>query len=63
MSHAKRYYQMIPFMENPICAICHKRVDDPGGRGKTSAALPMCKASREDHTPGRNLGRTLAPDE
>ena len=23
----------------------------------------MCKASREDHTPGGNLGRTLAPDD
>ena len=23
----------------------------------------MCKASREDHTPGRNLGRTLAADD
>ena len=23
----------------------------------------MCKASREDHTPERNLGRTLAPDD
>ena len=23
----------------------------------------MCKASREDHTPGENLGRTLAPDD
>ena len=23
----------------------------------------MCKASREDHIPERNLGRTLAPDD
>ena len=23
----------------------------------------MCKASRGDHTPGGNLGRTLAPDD
>ena len=23
----------------------------------------MCKANREDHTPERNLGRTLAPDD
>ena len=25
--------------------------------------MPICKASKEDHTPERNLGRTLAPDD
>ena len=25
--------------------------------------MPICKASRDDHTPERNLGRTLAPDD
>ena len=25
--------------------------------------MPICKASKEDHTPERILGRTLAPDD